>query len=108
MMLLKPNRDYYKDPSHVYYDYHKYDFLDKMLAISMLDDEDQEDLVLPQGEYKEQMRECATVLKGERSMVSAEELKEPDTAFFREDDHQNPIQSRIRSDDKEDGEPQER
>ena len=66
MMLLKPNRNYYKDPSHVYYEYHKYDYLDKLLAISMIEDDDQDDLVLPQGEYKEQMKEYAAVFKGEQ------------------------------------------
>ena len=37
-------------------------------------------------------------------MVSIEETKDPDTAFFRDEEHQAPIQSRIRSDDKENGE----
>lgn len=57
MMLLQPNRNYFRDPSNVYYEYHKYDYLDKIFAISMLDDEDYDDLVLPTEEYKEQLRE---------------------------------------------------
>ena len=47
MMLLKPNRKYFKAESKVYFDYHVHDYLDKMLALSLLKDEDYDDLVIP-------------------------------------------------------------
>lgn len=64
MMLLQPNRNYFKNKSNVYYTYHKYDYLDKLFAMSMLDDEDQEDLVLPGEEYKEQLVESIQHIQG--------------------------------------------
>lgn len=53
MMLLKPNRKYMKSESKVYYDYHVHDYLDKMLALSLLRDQDYDDLVIPSGQYQE-------------------------------------------------------
>lgn len=53
MMLLKPNRKYFKGESKVYFDYHVHDYLDKMLALSLLKDDDYDDLVIPQNQYKD-------------------------------------------------------
>ena len=47
MMLLKPNRKYFKGQSSVYLNYYVYDYMDKMLALSLLKDEDYDDLVIP-------------------------------------------------------------
>ena len=47
MMLLMPNRKYFKAQSKEYLDYHVHDYLDKMLALSLLKDEDYDDLVIP-------------------------------------------------------------
>eukprot|EP00353_Schmidingerella_taraikaensis_P005395 CAMPEP_0185570738 /NCGR_PEP_ID=MMETSP0434-20130131/2942_1 /TAXON_ID=626734 ORGANISM="Favella taraikaensis, Strain Fe Narragansett Bay" /NCGR_SAMPLE_ID=MMETSP0434 /ASSEMBLY_ACC=CAM_ASM_000379 /LENGTH=120 /DNA_ID=CAMNT_0028185939 /DNA_START=1370 /DNA_END=1732 /DNA_ORIENTATION=- len=52
MMLLKPNRKYYKDKSKVFFDYHVHDYMDQMLALSLLKDEDYEDLVIPENQYQ--------------------------------------------------------
>ena len=51
-MLLKPNRKYYQGKSKVFYDFHVHDYLDKLLALSMLKDEDYDDLVIPEGQYQ--------------------------------------------------------
>lgn len=51
MMLLQPNRKYFKGESKVYFDYHVHDYMDKMLALSLLKDEDYDDLVIPQNQY---------------------------------------------------------
>ena len=48
MMLLMPNRKYFKGESKVYFEYHVHDYMDKMLALSLLKDEDYDDLVIPQ------------------------------------------------------------
>ena len=51
MMLLMPNRKYVKGESKVYFEYHVHDYMDKMLALSLLKDEDYDDLVIPQNQY---------------------------------------------------------
>ena len=40
MMLTKPDRNYYKNKGWMYYDYFVFDFLNKVFAVSLLDDED--------------------------------------------------------------------
>ena len=52
MMLLMPNRKYFKGESKVYFEYHVHDYMDKMLALSLLKDEDYDDLVIPQNQYQ--------------------------------------------------------
>ena len=47
MMLLMPNRKYFKTESKTFYDFHVFDYLDKMFALSLLKDEDYDDLVVP-------------------------------------------------------------
>lgn len=37
----------------MFYDYHVYDYLDKMFALSLLKDEDYDDLVIPANQYKD-------------------------------------------------------
>ena len=51
MMLLKPNRKYFKEKSNVLFDYHAHDYMDQMLALSLLKDEDYDDLVIPEAQY---------------------------------------------------------
>ncbi len=51
MMLLKPNRKYFAGASKTFFDYHAHDYMDKMLALSLLKDEDYDDLVIPESEY---------------------------------------------------------
>ena len=51
MMLLKPNRKYFAGASKVLFDYHAHDYMDKMLALSMLRDQDYDDLVIPENQY---------------------------------------------------------
>jgi hypothetical protein len=47
MMLTKPNRKALKYEAWLYYDYYVYDFLNKMFAVSLLNDDDFHDLVKP-------------------------------------------------------------
>lgn len=49
-----------KAESKVYYDYHVHDYLDKMLALSLLRDQDYDDLVIPSGQYQELFKERTT------------------------------------------------
>ena len=57
MMLLKPNRKYFAGASKTYFDYHAHDYMDKMLALSLLKDEDYDDLVIPESEYVNLLQE---------------------------------------------------
>lgn len=52
MMLLKPNRKYFAEKSNVLFDYHAHDYMDQMLALSLLKDEDYDDLVIPEAQYQ--------------------------------------------------------
>lgn len=45
MLLVKPNRKALEYDTWLYYDYYVFDFLNKMFAVSLLNDDDFHDLV---------------------------------------------------------------
>lgn len=45
MLLVKPNRKALDYSTWLYYDYYVFDFLNKMFAVSLLNDDDFHDLV---------------------------------------------------------------
>lgn len=47
MMLLKPNRKALNYDAWLYYDFFVHDYLNKALAVSLLNDEEFPDLVIP-------------------------------------------------------------
>lgn len=49
---MKPNRNYFKNISRVYYEYVAFDYLNKMFAVSLLEDKDQNDNVVQQSEIE--------------------------------------------------------
>lgn len=49
MMLLKPNRKALNFENWVYYDYYVYDFLNKIFAVSLLNDDEFNDLAYTEG-----------------------------------------------------------
>jgi hypothetical protein len=49
MMLLKPNRKALNFDTWVYYDYYVFDFLNKIFAVSLLNDDEFNDLAYTEG-----------------------------------------------------------
>lgn len=52
MMLLMPNRKYHSEKIVEFYDFYVHDYLDKMFALSLLNDEDYNDLVMTEDDFK--------------------------------------------------------
>ena len=70
MMLMMPNRKYFKYESKVYFDYHVHDYMNKMLALSMLKDEDYDDLVIPEHHYQTFLNERLNAQQQEERSAS--------------------------------------
>ena len=85
-MLLMPNRKYFKNESKVYFDYHVHDYMDKMLALSLLKDDDYDDLVIPQNQYKDLLNQRLNPDQGRSTATPVSQAMSPVPEVKAEDD----------------------